>query len=52
MEPNDWPPDPEPAEALVLRVIEDIDESDDELRDALLCDLLCAAWGNILAQNQ
>lgn len=52
MEPNDWPPGLEPAEALVVRAIDDIDESDDEMRDALLCDLLCAAWGSILAQNQ
>jgi hypothetical protein len=36
----------------VVRVIDDIDASDDELRDALLSDLLCAAWGNGLAQNQ
>lgn len=52
MELNDWSPGPEPAEALVVRVIDDIDESNDELRDALLCDLMSAAWGSILAQNQ
>lgn len=52
MEPNEWPLDAGSADALVVRVIDDIDESDDELRDALICDLLCAAWGSVLAQNQ
>jgi hypothetical protein len=52
MEPNNWPLDPVVAAALVTRVIDGIDASDDEQRDALLCDLLCAAWGSILAQNQ
>jgi hypothetical protein len=52
MESNEWPSDPGSADALVVRVIDDIDDSNDELRDALLCDLLCAAWGSILAQNQ
>ena len=52
MEPNSWPLDPVFAAALVTRVIDDIDASDDEQRDALLCDLLCAASGSILAQNQ
>jgi hypothetical protein len=37
---------------LVMRAIDDIDASDDEQRDALLSDLLCAAWGSIWAQNQ
>ncbi len=52
MEPNDWPLDPGSADALVVRVIDDIDERDEELSDALLCDLLSAAWGSIVAQNQ
>ncbi len=52
MGPDDWSLDPHGVAALVVRVIDDIDESDDERRDALLCDLLCAAWGSILAQNQ
>ena len=51
MEPNSSPFDPISAE-LVVRVIDDIDESDNEQRDALLCDLLCAAWGSVQAQNQ
>jgi len=33
-------------------VIDDIDQSSDEQRDALLLDLVCAAWGNLPAQNQ
>jgi hypothetical protein len=37
---------------LVVRVIDDIDESNDDLRDALLCDLMSAAWGSVRAQNQ
>ena len=40
-----------PAE-LVLHVIDDTDASDDEHRDVLLADLLCAAWGSVLAQKQ
>jgi hypothetical protein len=38
--------------ALVIRVVDDIDASSEERRDALLCDFLCAAWGSIRAQNQ
>ncbi len=52
MEPQSWPSDPGSADALVVRVIDDIEESDDERREALLCDLLCAAWGSVVAQNQ
>jgi len=52
MEPNNWPLDPISAAALVVRVIDDIDASSEEQRDALLSDLLCAAWGSIRAQNQ
>jgi hypothetical protein len=51
MEPN-RPLDPITAAALVSRVIDDIDASDDERRDALLADLLAAAWGSLVAQNQ
>jgi hypothetical protein len=50
MEPNEL--DPGHAVALVVRVIDDIDESSDEQRDALLRDLLSAAWGSLPAQNQ
>jgi len=52
MEPNNWPLDPVSAAAILIRVIDDIDASDDEQRDALLSDLLQAAWGSIWAQNQ
>lgn len=52
MEPNNTPLDPTMIAALVVRVIDDIDDSSEERRDALLSDLLCAAWGSILAQNQ
>jgi hypothetical protein len=52
LEPNSWSLDPVYAAALVTRVIDDIDEADDEQRVALLSDLLCAAWGSISAQNQ
>ena len=51
MDPDRWPLDLETT-ALVLRVIDDIDERDDEMWDALLADLLCAAWGSVRAQNQ
>ena len=52
MEPNSWPLDPKSAAALVMRVVHDIDASDDEQRDALLADLLCAAWPSQWAQNE
>jgi hypothetical protein len=52
MEPTDWPLDPVAAAALVLRVIDDIDSTSEEALDTLLGELLCAAWGSILAQNQ
>ena len=52
MEPNDCPPDALSSMALVMRVIDDIDESSEEQRDALLCELLCAAWGSVQGQNQ
>ena len=44
--------DPLSAAALVVRVIDDVDQSSDEQRDALLADLFCAAWGSEPAQNQ
>jgi len=50
MEPNGL--DPTSSAALVLRVVDDIDESSEEQRDALLVELLCAAWGAPPAQNQ
>jgi hypothetical protein len=38
--------------ALVARTIQDIEESDDEQRAALLVALICAAWGSSPAQYQ
>ncbi|HUB74601.1 MAG TPA: hypothetical protein VL979_11260 [Solirubrobacteraceae bacterium] len=52
MESRDWPCDPVANAALVVRVVDDLDASSEEQRDTLLCELLCAAWGSILAQNQ
>jgi len=52
MEPDCWPLDPVSAAALVIRAIDAIDNSDEEERDELLCDLLAAAWGSVWAQNQ
>jgi hypothetical protein len=40
------------AAELVKRAVEDIDAGSDEVRDVLLSDLLCAAWGSSLAQLQ
>jgi hypothetical protein len=52
-EPNNWPPvDPISVAATVVRAIDDIDASGEEERDELLSDLLCAAWGSLVAQNQ
>jgi hypothetical protein len=47
-----WPLDAVSATALVARVTRDIDESTDDEVLALLSDLLCAAWGTRLAQDQ
>jgi hypothetical protein len=49
---NDSPLDPASAAELVARVIFDIHASDDDDRQALINDLLCAAWGSPLAQSQ
>jgi hypothetical protein len=52
MEPDGLPVDRVAAAALVVRVIDEIDTSNDEGRDVLLVDLMCAAWGSALAQQQ
>jgi len=52
MNSEDWPLDPVSAAALVIRVIDELDASSEEERDTLLCELMCAAWGSIRAQNQ
>lgn len=51
MESN-WPLDPVSVAALVVRAVDEIDSSSEEDKVALLSDLMCAAWGSILAQNQ
>jgi hypothetical protein len=50
MEPNGL--DPGQTAALVVRMIDAIDHSSDEQRDALLRELLASAWGRLPAQNQ
>ncbi len=52
MEPTDWSLDRMSTAALVVRTIDALDESSEEERDDLLSELLCAAWGSIVAQNQ
>jgi hypothetical protein len=52
MESDNRPLDRASAAELVVRVVERIDASDDEYCDVLLSDLLFAAWGSVLAQNQ
>ena len=52
MESDNRPRDPASVAGLVVRAIDDIDASDDEHRDALLADLICAVWGNVSAQKQ
>jgi hypothetical protein len=52
MDSNDWPLDRASAAELVVRVVATIDASDEEYRHVLLSDLLSAAWGSVLAQNQ
>ena len=52
MESNNGPLDRAYAAELVVRVVDSIDASDDEYRDALLSDLLSAAWGSVRARNQ
>jgi len=50
--PDAWPLDAVSAAMLVVRAVDDIDQSNDEQRGALLSDLLCGAWGSPSAQNQ
>jgi hypothetical protein len=52
MEFDSWPLDRASAAELVARIVDDIDASDDEQRDVLLADLLCAAWATVQAQTQ
>ena len=52
MESDSGPVDAVPDATLVARVVGDITQSDSERRDALLSDLLCAAWPTLTAQSQ
>jgi hypothetical protein len=52
MERDGLPRDPIDAAALVVRVVHQIDQRSHEQSETLLCDLLCAAWGSVTAQNQ
>lgn len=52
MEPDSWPIDQVSLAVRVLQVIDNIDASDEEQRDALLGDLMAAAWGSFWAQLQ
>jgi hypothetical protein len=52
MEPEGAPSDWVSVAALVVRVIDEIDHRDTHDHDALLSDLLCAAWPTRRAQNQ
>jgi len=47
-----WPLDAVSVAAVVVRAVQDIDESTEDESLALLSDLLCAAWGTRLAQDQ
>jgi hypothetical protein len=52
MEFDSGPADATPDAAVVARVAGDIDQSDKDERDALLSDLLSAAWPTPTAQSQ
>jgi hypothetical protein len=52
MDGDGWPLDAVSAVALVARVVADIDASTEDDALGLLSDLLCAAWGTRLAQDQ
>jgi hypothetical protein len=52
MEPRDWPLDPGAAAAVVAHVIEDLAASNEDQRDALLYELVRAAWGTVWALDQ
>ncbi len=52
MEPDGRALDAISSAAAVVRAIDDIETKGEEEHDALLCALLCAAWGSSHAQNQ
>ena len=51
-QPCDGPLDSQRSAALVALTVAAVNEMTEEERDALLLDLLEAAWGSVLAQNQ
>ena len=52
MEPDIWPLDAPAVSALVARTVQSIDARDERENDALLMNLLAAAWGNVAGQHQ
>jgi len=52
MEPDHQPLDPILLAALVMRAVDDIDQSTEEQRESLLSALMCAAWGNLCSLSQ
>jgi hypothetical protein len=46
------PNDPASAAAVVARTVTELDMRTRTQSDVLLRDLLCAAWGSVVAQNQ
>jgi len=52
MESDHQPLDPILVAALVMRAIEDIDQSTEEQQESLLSALVCAAWGNLCSLSQ
>jgi hypothetical protein len=52
MEPRSWPLDRAEVMAAVVGAIDDVDTSSEDQRDALLYELVRAAWGSVWAQDQ
>ncbi len=52
MEPDHLPPDAVEAAARVVRLIDRLEDESEEESLQLLSNLMCAAWGSVLAQNQ
>ena len=52
MTSDTWPTDPRAAAALVALAVDDVNNLDDEGRDALLSDFLRAAWPTPRTQRQ
>jgi len=52
MDPRDWPLDPVATAAVVVCVVEELDRRDEDQSDAVLYELLSAAWGTLWALDQ